>query len=206
MKNHKSLFITFEGGEAVGKSSLVKMIYESLSRNGYDVVLTREPGGSDYGEKIRDIIFKEDYIPSSKTELLLMFAARRDHIEQIIKPALQDNKIVLCDRYIDSSYVYQAHLGDIDTKILDRLCEDFVAPTYPNKSYFIHVNHETALKRIQERGIENRNDNLSLEGVKKLSDAYQKQAQSRNNIMLVKNDNDISEAYQSIIDDIKKQL
>ena len=104
------------------------------------------------------------------------------------------------------SYVYQSHLGGIDSAILDRLCEDFVSPFYPDHSYFIHVSSQTALKRIEERGIENRNDDISFEEVAKLSDAYLLQSKMRENITLIENNNALSEALNILLEDIKKRI
>src|SRR5690242_2305786 len=104
MKLPQGLFITLEGGEGSGKSTLMQRLYDELTKLGYEVIKTREPGGSPLGEKIRELLLHHD--PSvgigAQAELLLFLAARAQHIEELIKPALQAGKIVLCDRFNDS--------------------------------------------------------------------------------------------------------
>jgi len=104
----KGKFITFEGGDGCGKSTQAKLLVEALREKGYDVVHTREPGGSSGAEEIRSLILTGDADRwSPETELLLFNAARRDHLERTIKPALEAGKVVICDRFVDSSRVYQ---------------------------------------------------------------------------------------------------
>lgn len=104
----KGMFITFEGPDGSGKTTVAKMIYDRLLQDGYPVILTREPGGIDIAEQIRDVIHNiENTAMDSKTETLLYAASRRQHLIEKIKPALEDGKIVLCDRFVDSSLVYQ---------------------------------------------------------------------------------------------------
>lgn len=103
-----SKFITIEGIEGVGKSTAVSTIREYLSNQGIDVVVTREPGGTEISEQIRQVLLAHHAEKMSQdTELLLMFASRAQHIAQVIKPALESNQWVLCDRFTDSSYAYQ---------------------------------------------------------------------------------------------------
>lgn len=99
------MFITLEGGEGSGKSTLISKLKSHFESQGRDVIVTREPGGSQFAEELRQLIFKHDI--DALTEMLLFAAARRDHLNRVIKPALNDHKIVICDRFIDSSLVYQ---------------------------------------------------------------------------------------------------
>ena len=108
----KALFITFEGGEGAGKSTQVARLAGRLERARCDVVVTREPGGSPGGERIRDLLVRggaDQWSPV--TETLLMYAARRDHIERVIRPALARDAVVVCDRFIDSTRAYQGAGG-----------------------------------------------------------------------------------------------
>lgn len=106
----KGKFITFEGGEGAGKTTQIKLLSEKLSSDGFDVVLTREPGGVPEAEKIRDLLVHRDGGDwDALSECLLLFAARRMHIENLIKPALAQGKIVLCDRFTDSTIAYQGY-------------------------------------------------------------------------------------------------
>lgn len=116
-------FITFEGIDGAGKSSHIQPMAELLRSAGYEVVLTREPGGTALAEKLRQLILNDSMDPM--TEALLVFAARRDHIQTVIHPALQAGKVVLCDRFTDSTYAYQGYGRGFDHAVLSKL-EDWV--------------------------------------------------------------------------------
>ncbi len=102
------MFITLEGGEGAGKSTNLEFVRQWLRRDGHDVVVTREPGGTELGERVRDILLHgRELSISAESEMLLMFAARAEHIARVIRPALDAGKIVLCDRFTDATYAYQ---------------------------------------------------------------------------------------------------
>ena len=112
MKNNKDLFVSFEGPEASGKSSQIKLLAKYLKKNRIPHIITREPGGTKIGEKLRKIILdkKENISPSE--EILLLMSARLNHINNIILPALKKGKIVICDRFADSTFVYQGYVNN----------------------------------------------------------------------------------------------
>ena len=116
MMEKKGFFVSFEGGEGVGKTTQIKALNDYLVKSGCDVVMTREPGGCKSAEDIRDFIFTSSHGGklSPETETLLIFAVRQEHIAQVIAPALEQAKIVLCDRYIDSTRVYQGLANGVD--------------------------------------------------------------------------------------------
>ena len=121
-KVSKSFFITFEGGEGTGKSTQAKILYEYLLSNNIETVLTREPGGCKESEAIRQLLVKGSIDKwDSITEALLHNAARREHIKRVIKPSLLDNKVVICDRFIDSTMAYQGHAQEVNQKFLINL-------------------------------------------------------------------------------------
>ena len=171
----KGFFLTLEGGEGVGKSSQARKLQDYFTAQGKDCVLTREPGGSPVAEAIRNLIFadKAAHI-SAETELLLMFAARKDHIETVIAPALEAGKTVICDRYIDSSYVYQGAIGGVSEEKLDRLTADYVAPYLPDLCLLFDAPVEISAARLAQRhgADNNRNDLKSLEHAEILRRAY----------------------------------
>ena len=108
-KPHSGLFITFEGIEGVGKSTQVGLLAETLKRDGIPVCQTREPGGTPAGEAIREILLHRNATPiDDSTELLLIFSARAQHLAQVVRPALAEDKVVICDRFTDATYAYQA--------------------------------------------------------------------------------------------------
>lgn len=103
----RSLFITVEGGEGAGKSTLLAAIREWFESRGREVIVTREPGGTPVGERIRDVLLHQAGDIDAATEILLIFAARAEHLSRVIRPALAANKVVLCDRFTDATYAYQ---------------------------------------------------------------------------------------------------
>ena len=205
--HHTGYFITFEGSEAVGKSTLIQKTADFLKDNHIDYVQTREPGGTVFAEKIRNLIFDNSYKPSAMSELLLLFAARRDHIEQVITPALADNKVVLCDRYIDSSYVYQSMMNHIPKSMIDNLVDNFIKPTIPNLCFIIDCSGENSYERIQKRGIENRNDAHSVDYFNTLRECFLERARTNKDYpyVIIQNDN-INESVVKITDHLKLSL
>ncbi len=146
------LFITFEGGEGAGKSTQIGLLAEFLRAQNLDPCITREPGGSPGAEAVRHVILSggaEEYGPAM--EALLFAAARADHIDQLIRPSLDDGKIVLCDRFIDSTRVYQGVTGNLDTiymKALERVTVDGVLP---NMTIILDISAQKGLARAGKR-------------------------------------------------------
>ena len=145
------MFITFEGPDGSGKSSVIKKVYEDLTQKGYSIILTREPGGTPISEKIRDIILDNNNTNlDARTEALLYAASRRQHLVEKIWPALKEGKIVLCDRFLDSSLAYQGggrHLG-IDNVLNINLFA--TENTYPDITFFFDVSPEIGLTRVSK--------------------------------------------------------
>jgi dTMP kinase len=162
----KGLFITVEGGEGAGKSTVIVQLYEELRSRGMDVLLTREPGGIDIAEQIREIILNPAHTQMDRrTEALLYAAARRQHLAEKVLPALEAGKMVLCDRFIDSSLAYQGHargLGIDEVYAINRFA---VGNCMPDWTLFFDVPPEVGLARINAaKGREvNR---LDLEGLR----------------------------------------
>jgi dTMP kinase len=145
------LFITFEGIDGSGKSTQIRMLAETLRGKGYDVVLTREPGGSDGAEEIRSLVLEGDPDRwSAETEILLFTAARRDHLERTILPALAAGKIVLCDRFADSTRMYQGlSRGDL-RETVDHLHRLMIGRE-PDLTILIDMDPATGLSRAKSR-------------------------------------------------------
>ncbi|HIF51067.1 MAG TPA: dTMP kinase [Thiotrichaceae bacterium] len=148
----QSLFITLEGVEGAGKSTLMSYVAEILSNSGKDVLQTREPGGTKTGEQIRNILLNRNNITvTDDTELLLMFAARAQHISEIILPALSSGKVVLCDRFTDASYAYQGGGRGIETSRIETLEEWVQQGLKPNLTLLFDLDVETGLRRAGNR-------------------------------------------------------
>jgi dTMP kinase len=145
-------FITFEGGEGSGKSTQAQELAERLRRLGIEVVLTREPGGSPFAEALRALILDAETPPhSALSEALLFYAARADHLDKTIRPALNAGRWVICDRFSDSTRVYQSEAGGLPGEILDALEEMVVSPTGPDLTFILDLPAEQGLGRAQVR-------------------------------------------------------
>lgn len=145
-------FITFEGGEGSGKSTQARLLAERLRSLGHEVVLTREPGGAPFAERVRELLLDArtpEHSPLS--EALLFYAARADHLERTIRPALARGAIVVCDRFSDSTRVYQGHAGSLPQAVLDDLERIAVRPSGPDLTLVIDLDPAVGLSRATLR-------------------------------------------------------
>lgn len=144
----KGRFITLEGGEGAGKTTQQKRLAARLEAEGKKVVLTREPGGSAGAEAIRGLLVKGDVSRwDALTEAMLLFAARRDHVEKVIKPALQQGAYVICDRFYDSTYAYQGYGLGLDLNIIDALRAVSIGDFKPDITFILDIPVEMGLAR-----------------------------------------------------------
>jgi len=166
-------FITFEGGEGSGKSTQIKILRNSLSKN-QKVVITREPGGTKEAELIRKILVKGKSSKwSGVTEVLLNFTARKDHVDKIIVPNLKKGKWVLCDRFTDSTIVYQGHGRDINESLIKNLNKFLINNLNPKLTFLLDIDPKVGLRRSKKRiNNELRYENMSLSYHKKIRKAY----------------------------------
>ncbi len=145
--------MTIEGGEGVGKSTNIKHMAEALKGKGVDLVVTREPGGTKLAESIRQILVQvQDETVGNLTELLLMFAARAQHIEQVIEPALAAGKWVLCDRFTDATYAYQCGGRGMSRKKVSQLEQLVQGELRPDYTLLLDAPIDTGMERARERG------------------------------------------------------
>lgn len=152
LKDHPAKFIVFEGADASGKSTQLKKLSEHLTRLGVDHVTTREPGGTPMAEDIRDLVLSPRPEPvSGKTEMLLMFASREQHLEQVIRPALAEGRWVLCDRFIETTYAYQVKGRGLEPAFFFDLTVNVVGDTAPDLTIFIDTSDEVCQQRRQAR-------------------------------------------------------
>lgn len=146
-------FITFEGGEGAGKSTQARRLADVLRARGHDVVLTREPGGSPGGERIRALVVSGQAADwSALTETLLMFAARDDHLNAVIRPALAAGKWVVCDRFSDSTRAYQGAAGGVDPAVVEALDAAVVGADQPDLTLVFDLPADLGLARALARG------------------------------------------------------
>ena len=159
------LFITFEGGEGVGKTTQLKLVADELRKKGYDVVTTREPGGTPLGEKIREILLSGDVNKMSPmTEALLFTAVRVNHVEKVIKPAVDSGKIVLCDRYVDTTYAYQGYAHGLGINKMMDLYHLAVGDFKPNLTIIFDIDPKKSHGNLTEM---NRFENMGDEWLSK---------------------------------------
>lgn len=149
---NKGLFITFEGIDGCGKTTIAKMVYEKLLQLGYPVVFTREPGGSEIAEQIREVLLNpNNTLMDARSESLLYAAARRQHLIETVLPALDDKKIVLCDRYIDSSLAYQGNARKIGIDEVFQMNKFATDNLMPESTLLFKLTIEEASKRMNQR-------------------------------------------------------
>ncbi len=145
-------FITVEGGEGAGKSTMLAFMRDWLVKAGRDVVVTREPGGTPLGERVRDILLHaRELHMTAETEALLMFAARAEHLERVIRPALDAGKTVLCDRFTDATYAYQGGGRGLSFERIAQLEAWAQGALRPNLTLLLDVPVDVGLKRANQR-------------------------------------------------------
>ena len=146
-------FITLEGGEGVGKSTQVKALAEALQKRGIDVLVTREPGGSEGAEKIRELLLAgADDRWGARAEVLLFAAARADHVEKTIRPALESGSWVLCDRFVDSSLAYQGGAGGLGIEAVRAINVAAVGDVFPDRTLVLTLDEGAERARVRDTG------------------------------------------------------
>ncbi len=150
----RGVFVTFEGGEGAGKTTQIARLATHLKAQGRDVVTTREPGGTPTAERLRDILLHDEPAAlSAATQALTFYAARQDHLDKVIRPALDAGAIVLCDRFHDSTRAYQGAGGDADAALLKSLEQHVIGETMPNLTLLLDLPPAEGLARAGRRGV-----------------------------------------------------
>ncbi len=171
-------FITLEGSEGSGKSTNLAFIHQQLQQAGLDVVLTREPGGTPLGEQIRELLLDHrQQAMHSDTELLLMFAARAQHIREVILPALERGQWVLCDRFTDATYAYQGAGRGIDESRIAQLEQWVQGDLRPDLTFFLDLPVEQGLARAGERAELDRFEREQIDFFERVRQGYLAQAE-----------------------------
>ncbi len=200
----KGVFITFEGIEGAGKSTQAKKLYEYLISKGKNAVLTREPGGTKTGKKIREILLSHsDEIFPPKAELFLYEADRNFHIHNVIKPYLEKGYYVICDRFIDSTLAYQGYARGLDVQLIKSLNEIAIEGIKPDITFLIDIPVEISLKRIGNK--KDRIESESIDFHKRLRDGFLKIAEEEDRIFVIDGTKDIESIFQEIITILKNK-
>lgn len=197
----KGYFITFEGADGCGKTTQSKLVQKYLEENGYDVFWTREPGAIGLGQKIRELLLHYDGDVAPMCEAFLFLADRAQHIENIIKPAINSGKIVICDRHTDSTIAYQGYGRGEDIERLTYLNNLATGDTKPDLTFVFDVSTEIAQLRVGDE--KDRMESAGIEFHKKVRQGYLKIAkQEPHRVKIVNADNSIEDVFE----DTKKLL
>ena len=182
----KGYFITFEGVEGAGKSTQANLLYKYLINNGKEAILTKEPGGTKTGRKIRQILLeKTDEIFPPVAELMLYEADRNFHIHNLIKPSLQQGKYIICDRFTDSTLAYQGYARGLDINLIKQLNEIATEGIKPDITFLIDIPVEEGLKRIRQTRQVDRIEDEDIQFHKRLREGFLKIAENEKDRIVV---------------------
>ena len=213
MYKRRKFFITFEGIEGSGKSYQSKILFNKIKKIGLPVIRTREPGGTKSAEKIRDVILDDYFNPKSVekfnkyTDTLLYLASRNEHVVSIIKPALLKKKIIICDRFIDSTIAYQVYGKGISKNLVDTVHKHILGNTKPDLTFILKTNISKAMDRLNKRKKKNRYDKFSKSFYSKVQKAFLKISKSNaKRYIVVDNSHDTKDTEKIIFDKFIKIL
>ena len=201
---HKGIFITIEGLDGSGKSTQVSRIKSILEKKGYDVLLTREPGGTKIGEKIRQILLDKDHKEmSAAAEALLYAASRAQHVEQVIVPALKEGRAVLCDRFVDSSIAYQGKGRELGPEAVTDINKFATHGLGPDITILLDIDPEVGLNRAKATKKADRLEQERLDFHRKVREGYKVLAETYPDRIKVI---DASKTVEEISREIEKKL
>lgn len=194
-KMQKGLFITFEGADGSGKTTQLNKVKDFLTQEGFDVVITREPGSLDIGQKIRNILLHHEGFVSDRCEMFLFLADRSQHVDAFIKPELDQGKIVLCDRHTDSTVAYQGYGRSQDVELLKKLNAIAVNGLAPDLTLLYDVSTETAQQRVGSE--KDRMESIGLDFHSKVRKGYlELQKENPDRIKIVDANNSIDKVFE----------
>ena len=208
----KPFFIVFEGVEGCGKSYQSKRLFKKLKENNFKAILTREPGGTKSAELIRNLILK-DYFSNSKkekfdkyTDTLLYLAARNEHVKNKIEPALKKNKIVICDRFIDSTIAYQVYGKKVKLRFIKEIHKIILKGIKPNLTFILKVSPKASKKRLIKRKSKNRYDNFPQSFYNKAQKSFLKIGENKRNYIILDSSNNDKSLENKIFEITKRHL
>tara|TARA_Y100000768_G_scaffold257517_1_gene195795 strand:- start:3678 stop:4325 length:648 start_codon:yes stop_codon:yes gene_type:complete len=212
MFKKKPFFIVFEGVEGCGKSFQSKKLYQKLKRNNIDTILTREPGGTKSSELIRNLILKDYFNKNSKdkfdkyTDTLLYLAARNEHVKNKIQPALLNKKIVICDRFIDSTLAYQVYGKKVDINFINNIHRKILGGIRPNIVFVLKVSEKISRQRLKKRKTKNRYDNFAQSFYTKAQKSFISLAKKKKNYYILNSSLNDDSLENKIYEIVKKYL
>jgi dTMP kinase len=201
----KGLFITFEGADGCGKTTQLNLLKEYLEQHGYEVVLTREPGGKGLGERIREILLNYNGEVSNRCESFLFLADRAQNIDIIVNPAIAEGKIVLCDRHTDSSVAYQGYGRGLDIEQIKTLNTLATNRKSPDLTLVFDVDIETSMKRVGDE--KDRMESSGKEFFNRVRNGYLELAkQEPDRIKVIDSTKNIEEVQKNVLSIVKTYL
>ena len=206
MNKYKGTFITFEGGEATGKTTQIRMIKKWLDLNKVKYILTREPGGTIVGEKLRKIILSKKNNINVNLEVLLLMSARLDHLEQVIIPALSSGKVVISDRFIDSTAVYQGYYKKYGLKKVYDFYKKKINGPLPDLTFFFNISTNKIHSRLSKRKIKNKYDIFNKQYHDTINKGYFKIAKNKKRFKIIDGSKSINEINSIITKNIILKL
>ncbi len=212
MFKKKPFFIVFEGVEGCGKSYQSKKLKFNLKKKGLDPILTREPGGTKSAESIRSLILKDYFNKKEKekfdiyTDTLLYLAARNEHIKNKIKPALTRKRIVICDRFVDSTLAYQVYGKKVNKNFIENIHRFILQGIKPNITFVLKVSSKSSKLRLKKRKIRNRYDNFPQSFYTKAQNSFLKIARNKKNYFVLDSSLNNKDLEKKIFVIVKKYL
>lgn len=207
----KGIFVTFEGVEGAGKTTQIEILKNRLADEKIDFLLTREPGGTPIGEKIRGILLDpENSEMNYMTELLLYCASRAQHLNQKIGTAKNEGKIVICDRFSDSTLAYQGYARGIDKNLIEKLGEIVEGENRPDLTFILDIDPEITLERAKKKSSDQKGDRIeqeSMEFHKRVRAGFLEIAEKNSNrVILIDGRESIEEIAEKIFTEIRKKI
>ena len=212
MFKQKPFFIVFEGVEGCGKSFQSKKLFNNLKKKRVKAILTREPGGTKSSELIRNLILKDYFNKSKKekfdkyTDTLLYLAARNEHVKNKIKPALIQKKVVICDRFTDSTLAYQVYGKKVDINFINNVHKKILKNLKPNIVFILKVSKKSSKNRLKNRKTRNRYDNFSQSFYTKAQKSFLKIAKNKKNYFVLESSSNDSILEKEIFNIVNKYL
>ena len=199
-------FIVMEGPDGSGKSTQIELLREYLTEQGYDSIITREPGGTVIGEAIRDVILDPEYKSMSDiTEMLLYAASRAQLMSEVVGPALEEGKIVISDRFVDSSIVYQGIARGIGIDTVAKINEPGIGIYKPDCIFFIDISEEEGLRRKKEQKKLDRMEQESIDLHHMVSEGYRKVLSDRDEVVYIDGLDEVDNIQKKIRDSLKNR-
>ena len=204
--NNRGLFISFEGPEASGKSTQIKLLQKFFKNKKIPFIVTREPGGTPISEKLRKIILDKKRLISTTEEILLLMSSRLNHLNRVIKPALKEGKTVITDRFADSTFVYQGFVNNYGLKKTMNLHKKLLNNFLPSKTFLFLLPVSEINKRLKKRKITNKYDKIDTVFHSKVISGYKKLSKNNKRFVTINAKLNVDKIQETVLKSIKDLL